>query len=78
VECSAKTLVNLSDTFRFAQMAVLHPIKPIFDAKTHSLKPKCTQAFKRIFKIVDRDKDGYLSDKELNQFQVCDTVKAFA
>jgi len=69
VECSAKTLVNLSDTFRFAQMAVLHPIKPIFDAKTHSLKPKCTQAFKRIFKIVDRDKDGYLSDKELNQFQ---------
>lgn len=69
VECSARTLMNLSDTFRFAQMAVLHPIKPIFDSRTHQLKPKCAQAFKRIFKIVDRDKDGFLSDKELNQFQ---------
>jgi Ras family protein T1 len=40
--------------------------------KTHhqTLKPKCLDALKRIFKISDVDKDGLLSAHELNQFQV--------
>jgi Ca2+-binding EF-hand superfamily protein len=35
-----------------------------------TLKPKCLEALKRIFKISDVDKDGLLNAHELNQFQV--------
>jgi mitochondrial Rho GTPase 1 len=34
------------------------------------LKPKCTEALRRIFKVSDVDKDGLLNASELNQFQV--------
>ncbi len=33
------------------------------------LKPKCTEALRRIFKVSDIDKDGLLNAAELNQFQ---------
>lgn len=33
------------------------------------LKPKCTEALRRIFKVSDVDKDGLLNSAELNQFQ---------
>ncbi|KAK4686292.1 phosphatidylglycerol phospholipase C, partial [Tremellales sp. Uapishka_1] len=34
-----------------------------------TLKPKCTEALRRIFRISDIDKDGLLNAVELNQFQ---------
>ena len=69
IECSAKTVSNISEVFYFAQKAVLHPTRPLYDVENHSLKPSAEAALRRIFKICDKDRDGGLSDKELNDFQ---------
>ncbi|KAJ1964115.1 ERMES complex Ca(2+)-binding regulatory GTPase gem1 [Dipsacomyces acuminosporus] len=69
VECSAKALLNVSELFYFAQKAVLHPTRPLYDARDHVMKPKCTEALVRIFRLCDTDGDGILNDNELNEFQ---------
>jgi Ras family protein T1 len=62
---------QVPEVFYYAQKAVLHPTAPLFDQELQSLKPRCVRALKRIFIICDNDKDGALSDVELNEFQVC-------
>ncbi|KAK1344641.1 hypothetical protein QTO34_013339 [Cnephaeus nilssonii] len=69
VECSAKNLRNISELFYYAQKAVLHPTAPLYDPETKQLKPACTQALTRIFRLSDQDLDQALSDEELNAFQ---------
>lgn len=69
IECSAKTVSNISEVFYFAQKAVLHPTGPLYDVDKHALKPPAAAALRRIFKICDKDRDGGLNDKELNEFQ---------
>ncbi|KAJ2636392.1 ERMES complex Ca(2+)-binding regulatory GTPase gem1 [Coemansia sp. RSA 1286] len=69
VECSAKALLNVSELFYFAQKAVLHPTRPLYDAKDHAIKQKCSEALVRIFRLCDVDGDGILNDSELNEFQ---------
>jgi len=70
VECSAMRFTNISEAFYFAQKAVLHPTAPLYDGRTHDLKPKCHDALRRVFSLSDADGDGILSDVELNKFQV--------
>lgn len=69
IECSAKTVSNISEVFYFAQKAVLYPTGPVYNVETQSLKPPASAALRRIFKICDKDGDGGLNDKELNDFQ---------
>ncbi|CAH8591658.1 unnamed protein product [Schistosoma intercalatum] len=69
IECSAKTMLNLSETFWFAQKAVLYPTAPLYNAEKKELTPECIRALTRIFRICDTDNDGYLSDRELEAFQ---------
>lgn len=69
VECSAKIPLNVSEVFYFAQKAVLYPTAPLYDSRQHALKPACVDALRRIFRLCDSDKDGVLSDAELNDFQ---------
>ncbi|KAJ1719719.1 ERMES complex Ca(2+)-binding regulatory GTPase gem1 [Coemansia erecta] len=69
VECSAKALLNVSELFYFAQKAVLHPTRPLYDARDHAMKSKCSEALVRIFRLCDVDGDGILNDAELNEFQ---------
>ncbi|PWN41181.1 hypothetical protein IE81DRAFT_303993 [Ceraceosorus guamensis] len=69
VECSSKLSLNVSEVFYFAQKAVLYPTAPLYDSKAHALKPNCVDALRRIFRLCDSDKDGLLSDAELNDFQ---------
>lgn len=61
---------QVPEVFYYAQKAVLHPTAPLFDQETQSLKARCIRALKRIFILCDNDKDGALSDAELNDFQV--------
>ncbi|CAA7401611.1 unnamed protein product [Spirodela intermedia] len=70
VECSALKQIQVPEVFYYAQKAVLHPTAPLFDQETQSLKPRCIRALKRIFILCDLDRDGALSDAELNEFQV--------
>lgn len=69
IECSAKTVSNISEVFYFAQKAVLYPTGPVYDVEKQALKPSASAALRRIFKICDKDGDGGLNDKELNDFQ---------
>lgn len=69
VECSARTLKNISEMFYYAQKAVLHPTAPLYILEERDLTEKCKKALVRIFKICDMDNDGLLNDQELNTFQ---------
>ncbi|XP_020254542.1 mitochondrial Rho GTPase 1-like [Asparagus officinalis] len=70
VECSSLRQIQVPEVFYYAQKAVLHPTAPLFDKETQSLKPRCISALKRIFILCDTNRDGALSDSELNDFQV--------
>ncbi|KAI8022728.1 Mitochondrial Rho GTPase 1 [Camellia lanceoleosa] len=70
IECSAFKLIQIPEVFYYAQKAVLHPTAPLFDQEAQTLKPRCVRALKRIFILCDHDRDGALSDAELNDFQV--------
>ncbi|KAK9086717.1 hypothetical protein Syun_029111 [Stephania yunnanensis] len=70
IECSCRNLIQVPEVFYYAQKAVLHPTTPLFDQESQTLKPRCVRALKRIFILCDHDKDGALSDAELNDFQV--------
>ncbi|ELR24831.1 Ras subfamily protein [Acanthamoeba castellanii str. Neff] len=69
IECSAKSFLNVHEVFYFAQRAVLYPTAVLYDAGSRSLREECVAALKRIFKLCDKDRDGILSDDELNAFQ---------
>ncbi|XP_069695021.1 mitochondrial Rho GTPase isoform X2 [Periplaneta americana] len=69
VECSARTLKNISEMFYYAQKAVLHPTAPLYVMDQQDLTEACQKALIRIFKICDVDNDGLLNDIELNNFQ---------
>ncbi|CAA2993949.1 mitochondrial Rho GTPase 1 [Olea europaea subsp. europaea] len=70
IECSALNHIQIPEVFYYAQKAVLHPTSPLFDQEQQVLKPRCVKALKRIFILCDHDRDGALSDAELNDFQV--------
>ncbi|XP_073028481.1 mitochondrial Rho GTPase 1-like [Primulina eburnea] len=70
IECSAVNHIQIPEVFYYAQKAVLHPTAPLFDQEQQVLKPRCVRALKRIFILCDNDRDGALSDSELNDFQV--------
>ena len=55
--------------FFFAQKAVLYPTAPLYDSRSHTLKPECVDALCNIFRLCDTNKDDVLSDVELNEFQ---------
>jgi mitochondrial Rho GTPase 1 len=70
IRTSAREHRNVNEAFFLCQKAVTHPIAPLFDAKESVLKPPAVAALQRIFYLCDKDKDGYLSDKEMEDFQM--------
>ncbi|VDD96185.1 unnamed protein product [Enterobius vermicularis] len=70
VECSARTMRNISEIFYYAQKAVLYPTRQLYIPESRELTRNCKKALIRIFKLCDFDNDGLLNDSELNQFQV--------
>jgi len=69
VECSARTLKNISEVFYYAQKAVLHPTAPVYNPDEKELTHPAKRALTRIFRICDTDNDNLLSDEEINTFQ---------
>lgn len=69
IECSAKAYLKLIDVVFCAQRAVLFPISPLQDPITKELKPDFEKALLRIFRIWDKDFNGYLDDWEMGDLQ---------
>lgn len=65
IECSAKSYIGLIDIISCAQKSVLFPIGPLYDSQTKKIKIEFERALLRIFRISDKDGDGFLSDDEL-------------
>ena len=70
IRTSARDHFNVNEAFFLCQKAVTHPIAPLFDAKESVLKPATVAALLRIFYLCDKDKDGLLNDKEMEDFQL--------
>jgi mitochondrial Rho GTPase 1 len=70
IRTSAREHINVNEAFFLCQKAVTHPIAPLFDAKESALKPAAVAALQRIFYLCDKDKDGFLNDKEMEDFQL--------
>ncbi|KAG2316552.1 hypothetical protein Bca52824_019674 [Brassica carinata] len=70
IECSALKQIQAQEVFYHVQKTTIHPTTPLFDLETQALKPRFIRALKRIFILCDHDKDGALSEAELDQFQV--------
>eukprot|EP00581_Thalassiosira_minuscula_P006595 CAMPEP_0183703718 /NCGR_PEP_ID=MMETSP0737-20130205/1358_1 /TAXON_ID=385413 /ORGANISM="Thalassiosira miniscula, Strain CCMP1093" /LENGTH=859 /DNA_ID=CAMNT_0025930515 /DNA_START=80 /DNA_END=2659 /DNA_ORIENTATION=- len=69
IKCSVKKLLNVDEVFLKSQQSVVYPIAPLYDLHTGRLSAACRRAFTRIFRMFDDDRDGLLSDVELNSFQ---------
>eukprot|EP00727_Mastigamoeba_balamuthi_P002420 m51a1_g12175 hypothetical protein (658) ;mRNA; f:1048-3783 len=69
IACSARQLLYLPKLVEAARRAVTHPLGPLYDLSTARLTGPCVRALTRVFKLLDRNKDGSLDDAELNAFQ---------
>ena len=52
-----------------AQRVVLFPFQPLFNIEKKELSSKFVKALHRIFRIIDHDNEGRLSDDKLNHLQ---------
>eukprot|EP01126_Amoeba_proteus_P036385 TRINITY_DN3703_c0_g1_i6.p1 TRINITY_DN3703_c0_g1~~TRINITY_DN3703_c0_g1_i6.p1 ORF type:complete len:712 (-),score=141.07 TRINITY_DN3703_c0_g1_i6:16-2151(-) len=71
MECSAldpNSKKELEHLFNLAQHTVLYPRMPLCDTKLN-FRPRFVSVLKRIFQIVDSDKDGFLDVEELKSLQ---------
>lgn len=62
LECSAAYNRNIKRVLNSAQRAVLYPFAPLYDITTKSITPKFRRALLRIFRILDSERRGSLSD----------------
>ncbi|KAK9847488.1 hypothetical protein WJX84_010427 [Apatococcus fuscideae] len=73
MDCSAKGLSHVGEVFYTAMKAVIYPSAPLFGPAGANgigqIKPAAINALNRVFMLCDKDKDGALSNKELNAFQ---------
>jgi len=69
IRTSAKLNYNINEAIFLCQKAVTHPIAPLYDSREGALKPATVVALQRIFYLSDKDQDGYLNDKEIQEFQ---------
>lgn len=69
--CSSK-LLNVDNVFYHGELSVTYPTPPLCDFKTAPVTytAECKRALKRIFRVIDLDRDGFLSDHELNVLEV--------
>jgi Ras family protein T1 len=70
IRTSAREHRNVNEAFFLCQKAVTHPIAPLFDSKESVLKPAAVNALQRIFYLCDKDRDGFLNDQEIGEFQL--------
>jgi len=64
-KCCAKALDgSIESVFHHAELAVSHPIGPIYDINQSTFTGHALLCFLRVFRIFDRDTDGLLNDGE--------------
>lgn len=69
LECSALANRGVGSVLSCAQRSLLYPLAPLYNLAAKDLTIPFKKALVRIFRLLDKDGDGYLSDKEILQLQ---------
>lgn len=69
IEVSAKERKNILEMLYCAQSTVIFPLSPLINLSERVLTVKYKKALARIFRILDADNSGKLSDYELSSLQ---------
>lgn len=69
LECSAYYNKNVSAVLNHLQVAVLFPLTPLYNFKERCLTERFKRILTRIFRVLDEDTDGQLSDSELSKLE---------
>jgi Ras family protein T1 len=69
IECSAYYDKNVKKVLNSAQCAILYPLGPLYDLTSKQITSKFRKALIRIFRILDKSQEGYLTDDDLNSLQ---------
>ena len=69
IECSAYYDKKVKPVLNSAQRAVLYPLGPLYDLATKEITQKFRKALLRIFRILDTEMTGSLSDTDLTGLQ---------
>ena len=69
IHTSARKNVNVNEAIYLCQKAVTYPLAPLYDLKETNFKLAASKALGRVFHLLDKDKNGYLSDEEMQAFQ---------
>mmetsp|Transcript_7725 Transcript_7725/g.14621 ORF Transcript_7725/g.14621 Transcript_7725/m.14621 type:complete len:460 (-) Transcript_7725:1083-2462(-) len=67
LELTIKDVSRVCELFEHAETLVLYPASPLFDVATQQLTESFLRALKLIFRLADNDRDGELSDFELQE-----------
>lgn len=69
LECSSLSSKGVMSVLTYAQRAILYPLGPLYDLNTKDITPSFKRALTRIFRVLDKDGDNYLSDTEFLALQ---------
>ena len=69
IECSARYDKNIKKVLNSAQRAVLYPLSPLYDLNQKTITKKFRKALLRIFRILDSELSGTLTDNDLSNLQ---------
>ena len=67
LECSAQARLNLAEVYAYAQKVVLYPTSPLYNSVSKEITQEFRRALALIFRRCDKDRDFYLSDREMVQ-----------
>jgi hypothetical protein len=62
--------LDVKDLFDLGARLAAFPVAPLMDLAAQTCTSHAERAFRRIFRVYDRDHDGLWSDFELNAFQM--------
>ncbi|XP_074348431.1 mitochondrial Rho GTPase 1-like isoform X6 [Apium graveolens] len=69
IESSAKENIRIRKVLEASRIAANYPSSPLFD-QNRILKPQCMSALTRIFRLLDTDNDGCLSEEDVDSFEI--------
>lgn len=73
LELTTKDVGRVCELFEHAETLVLYPSAPLFDVAKQQLSPGFLRALRLIFRLADSNRDGVLSDSELQELNVMAT-----
>ena len=69
LECSVVKNISIDVILKSVQMLVFYPLGKLLDKNSRAITPRFKTAILRIFRLLDQDKDGWLSNENIMRMQ---------